>query len=803
MAEFWRDLRYGWRSLTKSPQFTAAALLTLAVGIGASASIYSVVQAVLLRPLPYQDPSRLVRVAGTNPQNKLSPASVPEFYDWREQSESFQSLAAYHRWTLNVTGQGEVERVTSAVLSANLFGLLGVQPQLGRAFELDGPTIEPLVVLAHGIWQRRYGGSAEAVGKTVILDGESHQIIGVMPEGFEYPAGAEMWQALSYGPNTVPRGVQFLEVLGRLKEGASLEEARQEMDAVAARLEQQYPEHHAQRGIRLTPLREQMVGHLSGQFLYLQLAVILVLAIACFNVANLQLSRASARQGEVAVRMALGAGRSRLVRHFLAESLLLAGAAGIAGLLISYWGVRFVVRFGPRSIPRLDETSIDWGVLAFILAAVLISGIAVGLAPALHFSSRDLNQSLKAGGRSRIGAPGARSLFVFLEVAVALVLLVGAGLLIESFVRLGRVSPGFNPRNLLTMHLALPPNRYPESTHTVAFFDQLMERIESLPSVESATAAFTLPLQPGMRVSDGFIIDDQPQGQGETQKNAFLRPVRPSYFRTMGIPVLQGRAFTDQDREGFPGVVVINQELADRFFADSDPVGRSLTAGVSLGEPGNQPSASREIVGVVGNVKHSKLQDDPVPEIYFPSTQGAWRMMNLAVRSSGNAASLAKPVAGEVQAIDPDLPVSKVSTMERSLSRAVAQPRFNMWVLTLFAAIALILAAVGIYGTISYSVYQRTSEIGLRMALGARKQDVLRLVAVQGMFAATAGIGAGVAASLLLSSLLAGLIFGVSAYDPATYLLVCAVLAVVSMAANYFPARRAMRLDPVEVLRYE
>lgn len=805
MPRFWHEVRYGWRVLLKSPVFTFLALLTLALGTGATVAIYSVVHNTLLRPLPYPDPDRLIVVDWASQEKEGIPVSPGDYFDWRAQSTSFTGLAAWHPWPFTLTGEEGAERITGAVATANLFELMGVEPMLGRGFDADGPGAAPTVVLGHGLWQRSFGSDPSVLGQKVLLDDEPYEVVGVMPSGFDfaYPGQAQLWQVSTYGADEFPRDMRFFRVLGRLEQGVSLAAAQTEMSGIAAQFRQQYPDDYAGMDTRLAPLHRLVVKDVRQALLFLQLAVVLALAIACFNVANLQLARAATRREEVAARAVLGASRFQIFRQLLSESLLLGLAGGAAGLAVGYWGVRFLVDFGRGRIHRLDESSLDGSVLAFALGLALLAGLLSGLAPALASSRFDFAQILKAAGRSSVGASRTRNVFVFLQVAITLVLLVGAGLLIQSLIRLQAVSPGFQPENLLTMQVSLPAGKAATTDQTSAFYRELKARVEGLPGVESLAVSFSLPLAGGMSFDNDFAIEGRPVDPLGPPRNAQMRPVSPGYFRTLGIPLIAGRTFSEHDDAASPGVVVVNQEFIRMFLNGSDALGERMKIEVDLGDLGSFAHDSWEIVGIVGDVKHRTLESAALPEVYFSTLQGPWRLMNLSVRTALAAADLAKPIVSEIHAIDPSLPVVKVRAMEEIISDSMSQPRFNTWLLSLFAGLALTLTLVGIYGVVSYSVYQRRREIGLRMALGARRKDVLWQVVGHGMALAAAGVAAGLVGSFFVVRLLSGLLFGVSSTDPATYLTVSAALALVALLACYLPARRASGLDPITALRYE
>ncbi len=801
METLWQDLRFGFRMLAKSPGFTAVAVLTLALGIGANTAIFSVVNAVLLRPLDYSDPDQLYVLWGHHPQIGREVASLPDFVDWREQNQSFEDLAAMSRRSMNLTGRGEAERVIGARVSASLFPLLRVETIRGRAFspEEDRPGAERVAILSHGLWQRRFGSDPAFVGETITLDGESYAVIGVAPPEFQFPGRVEVWIPLAMEVDPTERRGDFLLVLGRLKPGVTQEQAQAEMTTIAQRLEQQYPNSNTKWGIEIVSLHEQVVGNIRPALLVLLGAVGFVLLIACANVANLLLARAAAREKEIAVRAALGAGRGRLVRQLLTESLLVAIIGGALGLLLALWGIDILLALNPDDVPRLSGVGVDGWVLGFTLGISLLTGILFGLVPAVQISRPDLHESLKEGGRTSGGSlrHRTRHILVVAEVALALVLLIGAGLMIRSFDRLQRVSPGFNPENLLTMRISLPPAKYPERQHVLNFFDQLLERVRSLPGVQSASTIDN-PYIGGGGNYLSFIVEGQPTPPLDQVVDAQVRSVTPGFHRMLGVPLLRGRSLTGQDGPGNRLVCVINETMARRYFPDRDPLGQR----VAFDGPDGQPRW-REIVGVVGDVRQGGLDAEPYPEILLPEAQRTIPAITLMVRTANDPHTLAGAVRGEVQAMDPDQPVYAVRTMDDIMKASVAQRRFNMLLLGSFAAVALLLAAVGIYGVISYSVSRRTHELGIRMALGAQPRDIFKLVVGQGMVLVVIGVGIGLAASFGLTRFLSSLLFEVSTTDPATFAGVSLLLAAVALLACYIPARRATRVDPLVALRYE
>jgi putative ABC transport system permease protein len=801
MESLIRDIRYGARALVRRSGLVFVAVMTLALGIGANTAIFSVVNSVLLSPLPYKDPDRLVRVYEKRPQlgRTRNVASAPDFIDWRAENQVFDRIAAWTGWGVNLTGEGgDPERISGAVITADLFPLLGVEPLHGRTFlpEEDGPGDRGFVViLSHGLWQRRFGGDPNIVGKTVTLNTRILTVVGVMPPGFQFPtADAEIWAPLGLDPaDPGNRGMHFLDVVARLKPGVTIEQAQAEMDAIAGRLEQQYPVNIG-HGVNLFPLFDETVGNVRPGLIVLLVAVGFVLLIACANVANLLLSRAASRRKEMAIRAALGASRMRLIRLSLTESLLLALAGGAAGLLVAIWGVDGLIAISPADTPRLDEIRIDSRVLIFTLAVTLLTGLVFGLIPALQTSRAEMADSLKEGGRALGSVRNrARSFLVVSEVALSLLLLVGAGLMINSFIRLSSLNPGFNPEKVLTMMLNLPGSKYREPHQQVAFMQQVTSGLSEIPGVESAGIVNSLPFGGGFG-SRYFQIEGrppQPPGQG---LNANFNLSGPGYFRTLGIPVLRGRDFSDQDTQGRPEVAIINAEMARQFWPDEDPLGQRIRIG---------DSPWRTIIGVVGDTRQSKLDVEPRQEMFYPLLQSPSLFMTLTVRTSGEPKEFVSAVRDRIRSMDANLPLYSIRTMNERLAESVAPQRLTLLLMALFAIVAIMLAAIGIYGVISYNVAQRTHEIGIRMAIGAKTSDVLRLFVRQGMALAALGMALGLGAALSLTRLMASLLYGVSARDPMTFTVVTLLLALVAFAACYIPARRATRVDPIVALRHE
>jgi len=805
----WQDVRYGLRSLAKNPGFTAVAVLALALGIGANSAIFSVVNAILLRPLPYKDPDRLVMVWEDRSKNGY-PRDTPaagNFHDWREQNQVFEGMAAVANQSFNLTGSGEPERVDGRRVSANLFQLLGVEPLHGRRFlpEEDQPGAGRVVVLSHGLWQRRFGSDPQVLGSQLTLDGESHTVVGVMPADFRFPSPEDqMWVPIAFNSQEAAnRGRHFLQVYARLKPGVGLEQARAEMDTIAARLQQQYPNSNTNVGAAVVPLHEQLVGDIRPALLLLLGAVGFVLLVACANVANLLLARAAARQKEIALRLALGASRARLLRQFLTESLLLALLGGASGLLLALWGVNLLRSFIPESVSQASTVSVDSSVLAFTLLVSVLTGLVFGLAPASQTSGFNLNETLKEGGRdSAAGRRGGRvrSLLVVAEVAVSLVLLIGAGLLINSFLRLRGVDPGFRTDNLLTMKVVLPKTKYPDHARRSAFYTELLGRVAALPGVNSAAVTTNLPLT-FKGNSMGVSIEGRPDPGPGQRPSVVTRVVSPDYFRTMGIGLLQGRQFGRDDRADTTSVAVVSETLARRFWPGEDPLGKRLTPGPATS---TNPDDWITVVGVARDVRQFELDADPKPQMYLSYEQaGFFEPGDLVVSTAVDPLGLAGAVRQAVWQVDRDQPVSDVRTMSDILSASLARQRFSTLLLALFAAVALALAAVGVYGVMSYTVARRTHEIGIRMALGARQRDVLRLAVGQALRLVAAGVAVGLAGALLLTRVMASQLYGVSATDPVTLVTITLVLVCVALLASYVPARRAARVDPLIALRYE
>ena len=804
LETLWQDLRYGARMLLKNPSFTFVAVLTLALGIGANTAIFSVVNAVLLRPLPYAEPERLVWLWDTQPQLPTAPTSLPDFLEWKSQNRSFEHLAAFQSGSMFLdTGDGTRDTPVGLV-TPEMFALFRVSPILGRTFtdEETLPGRFRVAVLGHALWRSRFGSDPNVLGRTIDLSGAPYTIIGVMPEGFSFPDRAELWRPLPIDPNNLDWGPHYLRVVGRLKPGVTLKQAQAEMSPIAARLSAQHADKNAGHGVKLELLRDVVVGDIGPALFILLGAVGFVLLIACANVANLLLGRVGARQKEIAVRTALGAGRLRVVRQLLTESLMLSVGGGAAGLLIAVWGVNWLVSLGPDTIPRVHEIAVDPRVICFTLLISVATSLLFGLAPALQASRPDLTGALKEGGRSGAGLHRnrLRSVLVISEVALSLVLLIGAGLMIRSFAKLNEVDPGFNPNRVFTMGVALLRNKYPEEERVASFYSQLLERAAATPGVESAGAISDLPLL-GSNTSDSFTIEGRPPVAKQEEPSTDYHVVTPRYFESMGIPLLAGRDFAETDTKQAPNVVVINESFARRHFAGDNPLGHRIRLQGQERDP-------LLIVGVVGDVRQLGIDKQPVPEAFVPFLQDPLsktyqRSMTIVARTKSDPAAVAGSLRAALTSLDKSLPVYDLKPMTEYLRDSLARRRFNLILLTAFGGVALALAAVGIYGVISYGVTQRTHEIGIRMALGAKKGDVLRLVVRQGMMMALVGVAIGLLASLALTRLMESLLFGVSVTDPLTFTMIALLLTSVALLACFVPARRAAKVDPLVALRYE
>jgi putative ABC transport system permease protein len=814
MNNLLQDIRFGLRMLLKSPSISIVATIALALGIGANTAIFSVVNAVLLRPLPFPNSDSLVAVFETDTQRGQvrGSHSYPNFMDLRAQQTVFERIASYHGADYILTGRGEPARLQGEVVTADLFPLLGVAPILGRTFlpDEDKPSENGRVaILSEQLFRKRFNSDASILNQAITLDGRPFTVVGVMPASFEFPIQndpIELWTTIAGDasgkePVTGQRGAHFLGVIGRLKSGVTKEQAQAELTTIGARLEQQYPDTNTHKSLRFESALTALVGDIRPALLILLGAVACVLLIACANVANLLLARATSRHKEMAIRAALGASRMRVIRQLLTESVLLSLVGGAVGLLLAVWWSDLLVALGKNDIPRAVHVRLDWRVLGFTLGISLLTGLIFGLAPAHHSSKSELVDSLKDGGRGTSeGArrSGIRNLLVVSELAVAVVLLVVAGLLIQSLWRLRNVNSGLQPQNVLTFNVALPETKY-NTDRQSQFFIDLKSRLEATPGVQSASTIFPLPLN-----GDRFVISFEIEGRPMAPKDhpiADFFTTGVGYFRAMGIPIVKGRDFDDRDKHGSTPVIIVSETFARQIFPNEDPIGKRIKPGISSIE--GEDTVMREIVGVVGDVRNRSLNTEAKPAYYVPQTQVPFSQMIAVVKTASEPHGMISAATKDVGAMDADLPLFGVKTMEEYMSASVAAPRFNTTLLSIFAGVALVLTIVGLYGVMSYSVVQRTNEIGIRLALGAQSRDVLLMIVKQGSKLIIVGLVIGLAGAFAATRVIASLLFGVTTKDPFTFVAAAVLLALVALLACYIPAWRATKVDPLKALRYE
>jgi putative ABC transport system permease protein len=804
LEQLWRDVLYGLRGMRRNPGFTGVAILALALGIGANSAIFTAVDAILLRPLAYRDPERLVVILN----HGNGPVAPANFLDWKTQSRSFDNMGAAEYWTPDFTGTDHPQKVWGLHVTADIFPLLGIPPIVGRFFTPaeEQPGREFEVVLGYGLWQRQFGGDTNVLGRGIQLDKHTYTIVGVMPAGFQFApfwaTQTELWAPLALGPRASKRDGNSLRVFARLKPDVTLEQARQEFSAITAQLDRQYP--GTNRDQQMIPLKERVIGKIRPALLTLLCAVGFVLLIACANVAHMLLARSSARAHEVSVRAALGAGRTRLLRQFLAESLTMALLGGALGLLLAWWGVRAMVRFGPAGIPRLETLSLDWRVAFVTLAVSLATGILFGLAPALQASGTDAAETLKEGGRSSSGGARqrVRGLLVISEFALSLMLLIGAGLMVRSFLALQAIDPGYRPDHLLTMSLSVGGSQDIGPGQAQAYYQSALERVRAIPGAVSAGMTNHLPIA-GDLWGYPFWVDGRPLPHPGEEPEAAYRLALPGYLETMKLPLVRGRTIEAGDTAAAPGVVVINEYTAQRYWPGENAIGKRIT----LSNPASSTTpAWLTVVGVVKNDVTYDWAAPPSEELFLPYLQHTASMghyITLVVRTTGDPAALAPVVAGAIWQIDRNVTISDVQTMDTVVERATAEARFNMALLAVFATVATVLSAIGIFGVMSYAATRRRREIGIRLALGARPAEILQLIAGEGMVLALFGTAAGIAGALALTRLMAKLLYGVPPVDPLTFIAVPLLLTTVALAACLIPAFRAARISPVSALRQE
>jgi putative ABC transport system permease protein len=809
------DLRYSTRALLKHPGFIVTIILILALGIGANTAIFSVVNAVLIRALPYDAPERICMIWETNQSKnvKRSIVSPANFLDWKEQNHVFDSLAAFRFWFFTVTGGGDPQRYQGARVSASFFPLLGIKPALGRNFQPEEEQVgrDHVVILGHGLWQTRFGGNQSILGQSTIIDGEPYTIIGVLPASFRFPRVLNgelvLWMPMAFKQEQLTREDHSIITYARLKQGVTLSQAQEEMDRITQRLAQEYPKTNAGWGAQVNNLQDQAIEPIKPTLLILMVVVVFVLLIACANIANLLLARTTARRKDIAIHLALGSSRFRLLQLLLVESLLLSLAGGVAGLVLAYWGINVLDSLLPENrVPHLERFSLDLRVLGFALAISVLVGVIVGLIPGLRAHRFNLSETLNEGGRADTETRGGRRLrnvLVVAEVALTVPLLISAALMLKSSWLLQNIDRGVDLKNVLTMQTSLPKAKYSTAQQTAAFYHQVLQRVQAEPGVQSVSAVNFIPLTNLGDATAVTIEGGAPPPPGEKLTVPY-RVIDQNYFRTLHIPLLRGRYFTDQDNDETHGVVMINQTMARRYWPNEDPLGKRLQPQFPPAKLPWRPESSNAwltIAGVVADVKDDSSNDEMAPEMYLPYLQNPSALMNLLVRSTGDPLRLAQSVRAQVLAVDADQPVYNIKTMEDVLSDAVAEPQVVTSLLATFATVALALAAIGVYGVMSYSVAQRTHEIGVRMALGAHRQHVLKLVVGQGLKLVLIGVVLGLIAAFAATRIIANQLYGVTARDPAVFAFVSLLLVAIAVLASYLPARRAMEVDPIIALR--
>ena len=819
METVFQDFRFAVRTLLKNRGFTVVAVVVLALGIGANSAIFSVVNSILLRPLPFKNPDRLVSIWETNKVPKFGldkyPASAGDFVDWRDQNRVFDQVSGYYGQNFNLTGHNQPEKIAGLSVSGDFFEMIGVEPMLGRSFtpEEDKPGANRVVVISHNLWQDTFGSDPDLIGKQITLNDRNYSVIGIMPAGFNFPRGADVpsffgaapktdiWSPMALGSDAKNERANYgMTVLARMKPGISIQQAQTGMDIVARRIEEQHKDFNEGSGVILVPLQEQMVGSFRKALLVLVGAVTFVLLIACSNVANLLLVRSAARQREIAIRTAIGASRWRIIRQLLTESISLSLFSGLLGIVLCEWSVRILPSIVPGKIPRLHEINIDARVLAFTLGVAFLTGVLSGLVPALQSSNVNLNESLKNGSKGLMGGirqNRIRCSLVIAEVALSFILLIGAGLMIRSFASILRINPGFNPTNAVAMGISLPSSKYRGEQAQTVFFQQTLDQVRVVNGVQFAGIVSDLPLGGGDNAG-GFTIEGRIPPPGSDGPVVSRRVASDGYFEAVGIPLIKGRFFNAGDNRNAPGVLIVGEAWAKKYMPEEDPLGKRVKMG---GPDSDRPWL--EIVGVVGDVRQRALEDENKPTVYWPFQQRGGGSMTLVVRSTIPTANIIKGLQQAIWSVDKDLPVTDIKTMQQYIDDSVGQRRFNVLLLGLFALLALILAAVGIYGVMSYSVTQRTKEIGIRIALGAEVNSILSMIIRQGLLLIGAGLVIGVTGAIALTRFMTSLLYGVTANDPMTYVAISIILAGVALAANYVPARRAARVDPMVALRHE